>query len=42
MLARAAVAMSTGADFVVETAVDFVLFGAEDGCEIVGHDDGFG
>ena len=31
MLARAAVAMAACADFVVEGAVDFVGFGAEDG-----------
>lgn len=31
VFARAAVAVSAGADFVVEGAVDFVLFGAEDG-----------
>ena len=34
VFARAAVAVSAGADFVVETAVDFVLFGAEDGGEV--------
>ena len=37
MLARAAVAVPAGADFVVEGAVDFVLLGTEDGGEIVGH-----
>lgn len=36
MLARAAVAMPTCADFVVKAAVYFVLFGAEDGGEIAG------
>lgn len=34
VLARAAVAVAAGADFVVETAVHFVLFGAEDGGEV--------
>lgn len=34
---RASVAMSAGADFVVEGAIDLVLLGAENGCEIVGH-----
>ena len=34
MFARAAVAVAAGADFVVEGAVDFVLFGAEDGGEV--------
>ncbi len=38
MFARAAVAMAAGADFVVEGTVDFVLFGAEDGGEVVCHD----
>ena len=37
VFARAAVAVAAGADFVVETAVDFVLFCAEDGGEVVGH-----
>lgn len=37
VFARAAVAVAAGADFVVEAAVDFVLFGAEDGGEVVGH-----
>ena len=32
MLARAAVAVAAGADFVVEGAVDFVGFCAEYGC----------
>ncbi len=38
VLARTAVAVSTGADLVVEGAVDFVGFGTEDAGEIVGHD----
>lgn len=38
MFSRAAVAVAAGADFVVEGAVDLVLLGAEDGCEVVGHD----
>jgi len=33
----AAIAVAAGADFVVETAVYFVLFCAEDGSEVVGH-----
>ena len=37
VFARAAVAVAAGADFVVEGAVDFVLFRAEDGGEVVGH-----
>ena len=37
VFARAAVAVAAGADFVVEGAVDFVLLGAEDGGEVVGH-----
>jgi hypothetical protein len=37
VFARTAVAMAAGADFVVEAAVDFVLLGAEDGGEVVGH-----
>ena len=37
MLARAAVAVAAGADLVVEGTVDFVLLGAEDGGEVVGH-----
>ena len=37
MLARAAVAVPAGADFVVEGAVDFVLLCAKDGGEVVGH-----
>lgn len=38
VLARAAVAVSTGAYLVVETAVDLVLLRAEDGGEIICHD----
>ena len=34
MFPRAAVAVSAGADFVVEGAVDFVLLGAENGGEV--------
>ena len=37
VFARAAVAVAAGADFVVEAAVDFVLFRAEDGGEVVCH-----
>ena len=37
VFARAAVAVAAGADLVVEAAVDFVLFRAEDGGEVVGH-----
>lgn len=37
VLARAAIAVAAGADFVVEGAVDLVLLRAEDGGEIVGH-----
>lgn len=37
MLARAAVAVSACANFVVERTIDFVLFGTEDGCKVVGH-----
>ena len=40
MLAGAAVTVAAGADLVVEGAVDFVLFSAEDGGEVVCH--GFG
>lgn len=36
VLATAAVAVSAGADFVVEGAVDFVLLRAEDGGEVAG------
>ena len=38
VFSTAAVAMTAGADFVVETAVYFVRFGAEDGGEVVRHD----
>lgn len=37
MFARAAIAVPAGPDFVVEAAVDFVLFCAEDGGEVVRH-----
>lgn len=37
MFARAAVAVTACADFVVEGAVDFVLLRAENGGEVVGH-----
>lgn len=37
VFARAAVAVPTGADFVVEGAVDFIGFSAKDGGEVVGH-----
>lgn len=37
MFSRAAVAVAACADLVVEGAVDFVLLGAEDGGEVVGH-----
>lgn len=37
MFSRAAVAVTAGTDFVVEGAVDLVLFCAEDGGEIVSH-----
>ena len=37
VFAGAAVAVAAGANFVVEAAVYFVLFGAKDGGEIVGH-----
>jgi hypothetical protein len=37
MLSRAAVAVSASSDLVVEGAVDFILLGAEDGGEVVGH-----
>lgn len=40
MFSAAAVTVSTRADFVVEGAVNFVLLGAEDGGEEVGHFDG--
>lgn len=39
MFARTAIAMATGADFVVERTVDLVLLCTEDGGEIVGHGD---
>lgn len=38
MFSRTSVAVSACADFVVEGTVDFVLFGTEDGSEVVGHD----
>lgn len=38
MLARASVPVATGADLVVEGAVDLILLGAEDGGEVVRHD----
>ena len=38
MLSRAAITVSTGTDFVVERAVDFVLFCTEDRGKVVGHD----
>jgi hypothetical protein len=38
VFARATVAVTAGADFVVEGAVDLVLLGTEDGGEVVGHD----
>lgn len=37
VLSAAAVAVPTRAYLVVEGAVDFVLLGAENGCEIIGH-----
>jgi len=37
VFAGTAVAVAAGADFVVETAIYFVLFCAEDGGEVVGH-----
>ena len=37
VFAGTAIAVAAGADLVVETAVDFVLFGAEDGGEVVRH-----
>ena len=36
VLARTPVAVPAGADLVVEGAVDFVLFGAEDGGKVAG------
>lgn len=41
MFAGAAVAVSACADLVVEGAIDLVLLGTEDGCEVVGHDGSF-
>jgi hypothetical protein len=38
VFARAAVAVTAGADLVVEGAVDLVLLRSEDGGEVVGHD----
>lgn len=38
VFSRTSVAVSACADFVVEGAIHFVLFGTEDGGEIVGHD----
>ena len=40
MFSRAAVTVAAGADLVVEGAVDFVLLGAEDRGEIIGHGEG--
>jgi len=40
VFARAAIAVTTGADFVVEGAVDLVLLRSEDGGEVVGHGEG--
>ena len=37
MLARAAIAVSARADFVVERTIDLVLLGTEDGRKVVGH-----
>lgn len=37
VFSTAAVAVAAGADFVVETAIYFVLLCAEDGGEVVGH-----
>lgn len=37
VFARTAIAVAAGADLVVKGAVDFVLLGAEDGGEVVGH-----
>jgi len=39
MLPRAAVTVAARSDFVVEAAIDLVLFGTEDGSEVVGHVD---
>ena len=41
VLPRAPVAVPARADLVVERAVDFVLFCAEDGGEVLGHRGGF-
>lgn len=38
VFSRTSVAVSACADFVVEGAINFVLFGTEDGSEVVGHD----
>ena len=38
MLSTTAVAVSTCADLVVETAINLVLFGTENAREIIGHD----
>ena len=40
MFSRAAIAVTAGADFVVEGTVDFVLLGAKDRGEVVGHNEG--
>ena len=37
VFSRTSITVSTGADLVVEGTVDFVLLGAEDGGEVVGH-----
>lgn len=37
MFPGTAVAVTASANLVVEGAVDFVLFGAEDGGKVVGH-----
>lgn len=34
MFPRAAIAVSTGANLVIETTIDLILFGAEDGSKI--------
>jgi hypothetical protein len=33
--------VTAGANLVVEGAIDLVLLGTEDGCEVVGHDCGY-
>lgn len=38
VFSTAAVAVTAGADLVIETAVNFVGFGTEDGGEVVRHD----